>query len=188
MKTLKIFSFVFIMAFPGQMLSGHSKMPAGKPDKEYKAFSVALTNLIKAAGSAKGLDTIIGEPVKSDDEYKTWKPKIDLPGAAKSYIKDEVVVSKCYFCEFKGIKDEKVAKALYEKYLAYLEKCMVPLGFHIQKMPNDRGFPDFDDIIYRMADDSPIPIEKRPFLKMNLRFDPEIQMHYISITVFESFL
>jgi hypothetical protein len=189
MKTQSKILILLLMA--GFSITAYAKsftrpnLPEPKEDKEYTAFCKALGKIIDAASN--GLNTVLGDQITSEDEFKTWKSKLNLPGITKAYIKDEMVVSKYYYARYERQTEDSV-RALYKKYYAYLEKCMVPKGFHIQKTPNDRGFDDIEDIVYRMSDDSPIPIEKRPFLQMSVTYDNVHLVYFLSITVYENFL
>jgi hypothetical protein len=154
-------------------------------NKDYKAFCSIMSKLIESAD--QHFENIMGPLKDSSEGVKTWKSKIDFPGVVTSSVKDEVVVSRYYRGDFKSVKKEAI-QVQYDKYLKFLDQCMTAKGYKIQKMPNEKGTSDFDDIIYRLPDDSPIPIEKRPFIRMTVNYNDVENLYNISIYVNENFL
>jgi hypothetical protein len=159
---------------------------SGKGDKDYKAFSNAMGKLLDATDD--GFEKITGPIIDSVGGMKRWSSKTGLPGAEQSMIIDEMVISKYYMGIFKGTLKKEEIQAQYNKYAQYLDQFMTSKNYHIQKAPNETSAPDFEDIIYRMAEDSPLPIEKQPFIKMNVTYNNETNEYSLTIYVNQNFL
>jgi hypothetical protein len=194
MKNITIHcTIVLFLAYFGMGISatnGKSIKPLIKEsnpkDKEYEKFCEAMGKIL--AATDKSFAGIMGKITDSTDGVRTWKSKIDLPNVKSSYIRDEMVISKYYRGQFKNVASIDLMKAEYNKYYQYLDKCMKASGYELQKMPNDKGLKDFDDIIYRLPKDSPLPLDKQPFVKMEVVFDESNSVYYLTITINESFL
>ena len=168
MKTLQKTILVILLMIIPFTFKIHA---SNQGDKDYKVFCEAMGKLIAATDD--GFEKITWKIIDSAGGVRKWNSKVGLPGVVKSRIVDEMVISKYYLGEYKGTKKIDDIKVQYEKYAQYLDKYMTSIGYHIQKSHNEDGADDFDDIIYRMAKDSPLPIEKQPFIKMNVNYNDE---------------